>query len=380
MGSPPARIAIDYTSAVTQGGGIGRYTRELVRAVARQDGETDFRLFVAAGREAALPEPPGPNFSYCLAPLNAEWFARLWHRARLPLPIETWTGPIDLLHAPDFTLPPVRRGVRTLLTVHDLSFIRAPEAAAPGLRAYLNRVVPRSVQRADHILADSEATRRDLMELYGTPGEKISVLYSGVDEHFKPVRDAEALRRVRTKYGIGEAPYIFSLGTVQPRKNYARLAEALHRLDRPDLKLVIAGGKGWLEDPLYAQIEALGLGDRVQFIGFAADEDLPALYSAAQVFAFPSLYEGFGLPPLEAMACGVPVVASRASSVPEVVGEAGVLIDPLDVDDLAGALARALADEALRAELTRRGLEQARRFSWAESARQLREHYARLLG
>jgi len=154
----------------------------------------------------------------------------------------------------------------------------------------------------------------------------------------------------------------------------------LHRLDRPDLKLVIAGGKGWLEDPLYAQIEALGLGDRVQFIGFAADEDLPALYSAAQVFAFPSLYEGFGLPPLEAMACGVPVVASRASSVPEVVGEAGLLIDPLDVDDLAGALARALDDEALRAELTRRGLEQARRFSWAESARQLREHYARLLG
>lgn len=380
MSSPPATIAIDYTSAVTQGAGIGRYTRELVRAVARQDRATDFRLFVAGGRGAALPEPPGPNFSYRPARLNAEWFARLWHRARLPLPVETWTGPVNLLHAPDFTLPPVRRGTRTLLTVHDLSFIRTPETAAPGLRAYLNRVVPRSVQRADHILADSEATRRDLIELYGTPADSVSVLYSGVDERFEPVRDDASLRRVREAYGIGDGPYIFSLGTVQPRKNYARLAEALHRLDRPELKLVIAGGKGWLQDPLYEQIESLRLGDLVQFIGFAADEDLPALYSAARVFAFPSLYEGFGLPPLEAMACGVPVVASSASSVPEVVGEAGLLVDPLDVDDLAGALARALDDEALRADLTRRGLEQARRFSWAESARQLREHYNRLLG
>lgn len=377
MSRQPA-IAIDYTPAVEQGGGIGRYIRELVRALARLDEATDYRLFVA-GDGASLPAPPGENFTYAPAGLSSEWLARLWHRARLRLPIERWTGPIGLLHAPDFTLPPVRKGTRALLTVHDLSFVRAPETAVLGLRAYLNRVVPRSVRRADHILADSEATKQDLIDLYNTPAEKISVLYSGVDAQFKPVEDAAELRRVRDKYNIGGGPYIFSVGTVQPRKNYGRLAEALHRLDRPDLSLVIAGGKGWLDDPLYEQIEALGLRDRVIFTGFAADEDLPALYSAARVFAFPSVYEGFGLPPLEAMACGVPVVSSEASSLPEVVGEAGLLVDPLDVDALAGALERALDDEALRADLCARGVARAARFSWDESARQLRAHYDNLL-
>jgi glycosyltransferase involved in cell wall biosynthesis len=185
---------------------------------------------------------------------------------------------------------------------------------------------------------------------------------------------------VRARYGLGEGPFILSVGTVQPRKNYGRLVEAFHRLDESDLTLAIAGGKGWLDDPLYRQIEALGLGERVRLLGFVDDADLPALYSAARVFAFPSLYEGFGLPPLEAMACGVPVVASRASSLPEVIGEAGLLVDPLDVEALASALRRALEDEDLRHTLISRGLAQARRFSWAESAQQLRGHYTRLLG
>jgi glycosyltransferase involved in cell wall biosynthesis len=375
----PSTVAIDYTSALAQGGGIGRYTRELVRALAAQDVRTDYRLFVALRRRDALPDTPGVNFTWAAARLDPAWFARLWHRLRVPLRIERWTGPVDLLHAPDFTLPPVEPDTRTLLTVHDLSFVRAPEAAAPGLRAYLNRVVPRSVRRADHILVDSDATRRDLIDLYGTPGEKVSVVYSGVDARFGPVEDAGAIRAVRAKYGIGDGPFILSVGTVQPRKNYARLAEALHRLDRPDLPLVIAGGKGWLEDDLYARIDALGLGGRVRFIGFVDDDDLPALYSTARVFAFPSLYEGFGLPPLEAMACGTPVVASNVSSVPEVVGEAGLLVDPLDVDALAGALARALDDEGLRASLIEQGRERAGEFTWDQTASAVRRQYDALL-
>ena len=375
----PAPVAIDYTAALTQGAGIGRYTRELVRALAALDSATDYRLFTASTPSTELPPLPGGNFAWRRAPFTDAWLARLWHRARLPIPIETWTGDIGLLHAPDFTLPPVRRGTRTLLTVHDLSFVRAPEAADPGLRAYLNRVVPRSVARADHVLADSEATRQDLIALYGTPPEKISVLHAGVDSRFQPVTDPAALDAVRTRYGIGPAPYVFSLGTVQPRKNYARLAEAFAQLGRPDLRLVIAGGKGWLDDPLYAQIDALGLADRVIFTGFAADDDLPALYSAAEVFAFPSLYEGFGLPPLEAMACGTPVVSSASSSLPEVVGEAGLLVDPTDVGALAEALARVLDDAGLRAELVQKGRTQARRFTWERAARELHAHYARLL-
>ncbi len=379
MSQPHPAIAIDYTSALSQSGGIGRYTRELVRALARLDDQTDYRLFAAGQQAGNLPAPPGPNFSWKPARLNTGWLARVWHRARLPLPIEWWTGPVDVLHAPDFTLPPTSKDTRTLLTVHDLSFVRAPETAAPGLRAYLNRVVPRSVRRVDHVLADSEATRQDLIALYGTAPDKISVLYSGVDARFAPVEDAAVLRAVRARYGIGEGAYLFSVGTVQPRKNYGRLAEALHRLDYPDLTLVIAGGKGWLDDALYRQINALGLGNRVKFIGFAADDDLPALYSAATAFAYPALYEGFGLPPLEAMACGVPMVTSNVSSLPEVAGDAALLIDPLDVDALAEALQRILTDDTLRREMIRKGRAQAARFTWEAAARQLRRHYIDLL-
>jgi glycosyltransferase involved in cell wall biosynthesis len=304
--------------------------------------------------------------------------ARVWHRAGLPLPIERWTGPIRLLHAPDFVLPPTHKGVRTILTVHDLSFVRVPESAPERLREYLNQVVPRSVRRADLILADSQATRQDLIAIYHTPPEKVSVLYSGVDDRFYPIEDSTHLSKVRARYGIG-GPYIFSVGTVQPRKNYGRLVEAFHRLNQRDLKLVIAGGKGWLDDPLMRQVEALGLSERVRFLGFVPDDDLPALYSGAWVFAFPSLYEGFGLPPLEAMACGVPVVASNTSSMPEVVADAGLLVDPLDVDALTDALRRALDDQALRIRLINRGQLRVQAFSWDKAARQLREHYTALL-
>jgi glycosyltransferase involved in cell wall biosynthesis len=372
-------IAIDYTAALEQGGGIGRYTRELVAALAALDDQTEYRLFVAGGRLRKLPDPPGPNFTWATTRLSSAWLARAWHRARMPLSVERWTGPIALLHAPDFTLPPTQRLTRTLLTVHDLSFVRAPDTADPGLREYLSEVVPRSIKRADHILADSESTRQDVIELYRTPPRKISVLYSGVSDRFYPILDEGVRQGVRERYQIGKGPYIFSVGTVQPRKNYGRLVEALHRLERPGLKLVIAGGKGWLDDPLYRQIEALGMSEQVQFLGFAADDDLPALYSAAEVFAFPSLYEGFGLPPLEAMACGVPVVASNTSSLPEVVANAGLTVDPTDVEALADALRRLLDDHGLRNTLINRGQLRVQGFSWTASARVLRQRYRLLL-
>ncbi len=371
-------VAIDYTAALQQSGGIGRYVRELVAALARLDRESPYRLFAAGQAPGDLPPAPGPNFTWRASRISPTWFARLWHRVQLPLPVEWWTGPVGLLHAPDFTLPPVRRGTRTLLTVHDLSFVRAPETAPASLRAYLNHVVPRSVAHADHVLADSEATRQDLIALYNTPPGKISVLYSGVSEHFRPITDAAALDAVRLRCGIGAGPFILSVGTVQPRKNYLRLVEALHHLGRPDLKLVIAGGRGWLDDPLYARIDTLGLRDRVIFTGFVPDSDLPALYSAARVFAFPSLYEGFGLPILEAMACETPAVVSTASSLPEVAGDAALLVDPTDVDSLTHAITRLLDDEALRADLAARGRERAAAFTWEKAARQLLDHYLTL--
>ncbi len=372
-------IAIDYTAALAQGGGIGRYTRELIAALAAEDSQTPYLLFVAGQKVDRLPTSPGPNFNWKPARLSTEWFARLWHRVRVPIPIEWWTGPIALLHAPDFTLPPVRRDTRTVLTVHDLSFIRSPETATPGLRAYLDAVVPRSVARADLVLADSAATGQDLIELYRTPAGKIRVLYSGVESRFARVEDQAILHAVRERYKLGDGPYILSVGTVQPRKNYERLVEAFSRLKYADIKLVIAGGKGWLDDPLYRCIDALKLRDQVVITGFVDDADLPALYSGARAFAFPSLYEGFGLPPLEAMACGVPVVSSNTSSLPEVVGDAALCVNPRSVDELEEALRLAIEDEPVRNTLIEKGYGRARQFTWVAAAHQLRKLYEELL-
>ncbi len=182
-------IGIDYTAAYEQGAGIGRYVRELVRALAAQDNVTPCRLFVAGAQPSSLVPPPGPNFSWRPTRITPLWFARLWHRARVPLPVEVFTGRVALFHATDFTLPPTLPGTQTLLTIHDLSFVRAPETTTPVLKAYLDVVVPRSVQRAAHVLADSQATKNDLIELYGTAPEKVTVLVGGVDAHFKPVPD-----------------------------------------------------------------------------------------------------------------------------------------------------------------------------------------------
>jgi glycosyltransferase involved in cell wall biosynthesis len=243
------------------------------------------------------------------------------------------------------------------------------------LRAYLNKVVPRSVARADHVIADSAATRDDLVAHYGTPPEKISVLYSGVSRVFQPVRDPAVLAAVRERYGLRSGPFVLGVGTIQPRKNYARLIQALARQPDPELSLVIAGGKGWLYDAIFAEVERCGLQGRVIFPGFVADEDLPALYSAARVYAYPSTYEGFGLPLLEAYACGTPVVTSTAACLPEVAGDAALLVPPTDVDALAAALHQAASDEALRARLIARGFERVKAFTWERSARQLLEIY-----
>lgn len=373
-------IAIDYTPAYEQGGGIGRYVREMVAALSLQDTEASYCLFVAGASTARLPAPISANFDWRPTRISPRWLARIWYRARIPLFVEAFTGSLDLYHATDFVLPPTRPKTRTLLTVHDLSFVRVPEAASPKLKAYLDVVVPRSIQRADCVLADSQATKDDLVELYRTVPEKIIVLLSGVDARFRPVSD-DALRQVREKYGLGDARYVLSVGTVQPRKNYVRLIQSVSRLRRQgyDLHLVIAGGRGWLEDPIYAAINSEKMQDYVHLVGFAEESDLPALYTAAECFAFPSLYEGFGLPILEAMGCGTPVVTSNISSLPEVAGDAALIVDPYNVDHLTDALRQLVDNTALRQSLIVKGRQRARTFTWEKSAQQLRQIYTDLL-
>lgn len=375
------RIGIDYTAAARQGAGIGRYTRDIVRALARLDADSRYVLLSAergAPRRAADLAWP-PNFSVRSLPLTDRHLAILWQRLRLPIPVEVATGRLDLFHSPDFVLPPVLRA-RTALTVHDLSFLRLPECSSPPLLEYLMRSVPPSVARADIILADSESTRRDVVELLGIPEGRVQVVYAGVEERFGRSVEPDAAEAALRRHGV-RRPYILALGTLQPRKNYPTLIRAYDRLRREhgvDHQLVIGGGEGWLYEDIYATIGALGLHDDVKVTGFVEDADLPALYRGADLFAFPSLYEGFGIPVLEAMASGTPVVTSDASSLPEVAGDAALLVSPTDVDGLAHAMWRLIDDRGLVAELVRRGRDRAARFTWEAAARSLLAVYASL--
>jgi glycosyltransferase involved in cell wall biosynthesis len=359
---------------------------ELFKALRGVCAERGIRLLLALarGRRTILRTP---NFRIKSATISDVWLARLWHRLRLPLAVETLAGTQDLFHATDFVLPPTSRRSRTLLTVHDLSFIRDPDSATPQLRRYLNTVVPQSVARAHHVLADSLATKDDLIELYNTPSDKITVLYSGVDFRFAPEKQRGEEERIRQRYKLGHQPFILSLGTLQPRKNYGRLISAFGRVadvsrwidGKPVFhNLVIVGKQGWLFDSIKADVARLGIRTRVIFPGYADDQDLPALYRAADLFVFPSLYEGFGLPPLEAMACGTPVVTSNVSSLPEVVGDAGLTVDPTDIYALADTMGRALQDTYLRQQMIERGLARAAEFTWLRAARQLLQVYQQI--
>ncbi len=370
------RIAIDYTSAARQRAGIGRYTRSLIHALAQADSTNQYALYVPRdARELDDARAFSKNFRIARAPLSERLMVALWQRAQLPLPVELVTGGCDIFYSPDFVLPPTRAR-KKFLTVHDLSFKRVPETAVPNLKWYLEGAVPRAVARADLILADSNATRNDLIELFHAPAPRVQTLYSGYDARFQPIREERELERVRTTYELHK-PFILHVGTIEPRKNLARLIQAFGQLpQRREIELVIAGGRGWMYDEIYAAPEKFGVSASVHFIGFIPDADLPALYSLAELVAYPSLYEGFGLPVLEAMACGAAVVTANNSSLPEVAGDAALLIDARDVDALAWAMQRFLDDTTWRRIMQQKGLAQAKKFSWQKSAEQLRAAFA----
>ncbi|MGE3270865.1 MAG: glycosyltransferase family 4 protein [Chloroflexota bacterium] len=378
----PLRIAIDYTSAVNQNAGIGRFVRSLVQSVVKQDTTDSFLLMHATPNPGRVPTyPPGANVTRRVLRVNERWMNILWHRLQVPLPADWLTGPVDLFHSPDFVLPPVR-AARSILTVHDLAFLLYPECADASLRAYLERTVPRSVQRADYVVADSENTRNDVVCLLGVPPERVTVVPGGVDPSFKPVTDPARLAQFRQSIGLDETtPYILFVGVIEPRKNLVGLIEAFNVLKgrRPlPHKLVVVGRRGWLSESTMERAERSPYSSDIIFPGFIPDEELATLYSAAETFAFPSHYEGFGLPVLEAMACGVPVVASRASSLPEVVGDAGMQVDPDDTERLASALELLALNPEMRSDFSARGLERAATFSWDAAAQVMLDVYRRV--
>jgi glycosyltransferase involved in cell wall biosynthesis len=388
----PIRIALDYTTGIYPGAGVARYTRSLVRALAAIDDRNEYRLFYAA---RGLPKPTPEtaqaarqfqahrNFRPVAVPFSVRQMFAVWQRLRLPVPVDLFTGRCDVVHSPDFVSPPHRAGA-DVITVHDLSFLVVPECAEPKLAAFLGKTVPRAVERADAIVAVSNQTKRDLVSLLGVPEEKVTVAYNGVDSRFRPVRgeehaaEREALRR---KMGLPER-FVLHVGTLEPRKNLARLVQSYAKVAAGrDITLVLAGRKGWLYEPVLRAAEAANAqGAQVVFVDYVYDDDLPLLYNMAEVFAYPSVYEGFGLPAAEAMACGMPTLVSQDGALAEVVGEAAVKVDAQSVESIAEGLARLLDDADLRARLSEAGPGQVAQFTWEEAARRVLEIYERLGG
>ena len=348
--------------------GTENYALNLIRALCRDESVTLPRQFRLYFRDPPVPHllPTGDHIERCIIP-----FPRLWTHLRLSW--EMARRPPDLLFVPAHVLPPIRPR-HTLVTVHDLGYLHYPQAHRPLDRLYLDLSTRWNARIASRVLADSQVTKADLIRAYGTPAGKITVVYPGRDENLRRVENPAEIAAVRAKYGIG-GNYILYVGTLHPRKNLKRLIKAFGLLNSEfgtrDVQVVIAGQKGWLYDDIFALGRTLGLADRVIFTGYIAGADLPALLSGARLFAFPSLYEGFGFPVLEAMSCGVPVVCTDTSSLPEVAGDAALMIDPLDTAALAEAMARLLTDEPLRAELIGRGYARAGRFTWQRAARQV---------
>jgi len=360
-------IYLDVSAAVHHRAGLGRYAESLAHGLAALIPD-QLALFYNAeqGIEplAGLAGLPASTVALGYKP----WRMLVWAGQLARIGFNRLTPGATLFHATEHLLLSLR-DVPTVLTVHDLIFRHLPQHHKPLNRWYLNLTLPLYCRRATHIIAVSAQTRRDLSAAYRLPAEKITVIHEAADPCFCP-QPPETVAAARARYRLPER-YLLFVGTIEPRKNLGRLLQAFERLHEARLTdaLVIVGQRGWLYDDFFAALENSPARQAVIFPGFVPDADLPAVYAGAQALAFPSLFEGFGLPVLEAMACGTPVVCSNTSSLPEVAGEAALLVDPTDVDALADALTRVLRDDALRRELWQKGWAQVQHFTWQETAR-----------
>jgi len=369
-------IYLDVSAAVHRRAGLGRYAESLARALAPLlPGELALFYNREAGIEplAGVEHLPARTVALGYKP----WRMLVWAGQLGRVGFNRLLPGATLFHATEHLLLPLR-GLPTVLTIHDLIFRHLPEHHKPLNRWYLNATLPLYCRRASHLIAVSEQTKRDLVALYHLPPEQITVIYEAAAPHFAPQPPA-TVAAVRARYGLPER-YVLFVGTLEPRKNLIRLLAAFERLHAEQLTeaLVIVGKKGWLYEDFFAALERSPARPAVLFPGFVPDADLPAFYSGAQVLAFPSLYEGFGLPLLEALGCGTPVVCSNVSSLPELAGDAALLVDPTDVEALTAALRRVLTGADLRADLRERGLRRAAQFSWARAAQETLALYQRV--
>jgi glycosyltransferase involved in cell wall biosynthesis len=365
--------------------GLSRHICELLLRVPVVEPRWHFTAFVGNGRvpHSFLSAKPGNlRLSASHLPTSKPPVRIMWEQAALP--IATMRERLDLLHCPVNVRPVLFCACPVVVTVHDLIFLLYPRNFHPAKRLYLTVATGHSVRRAARVIAVSEATRKDLIRLLGVKPERVVTVYNGVGEQFRPL-DEDVLGEFAARQGI-KGRVVLYVGTLEPRKNLIMLIRAFRRLtDNPaleDVTLLIVGSKGWYYDEIFAAADQSGLVEsgRVRFLGRVPEEHLPLWYNISSAFVYPSKYEGFGLPALEAMACGTPVIASNTSSLPEVLGEAGILLDPDDVGAWAQAMERVLVDEPLARQMRHKGLRQAGKFSWQRTAQHTAAVYRQVLG
>jgi glycosyltransferase involved in cell wall biosynthesis len=372
------RIAVDIRTITPTRSGVGNYVMNLLEGIRWVSPHQELFL---VGQEQNLEAlgwelPPGQRHLTRLSH-ESHPLGDLWEHFWLPRILNR--NQVDMFHGPATLIPLTQGRYGSVVTVHDLVAFVCPDTVPYKYAVYMRWLLRRVAERADRIICVSENTKQDLVRVLGVDPGRISVVYLAAPAAFQPFKDTARLEWVRRRYGL-TGPYIYHVGNIEPRKNLVRLVKAYlllrRRLSRR-VRLVISGQKGWLTGLLFRELSGLELGDDVVFTGYVPRADLPLLMSAAEMFVFPSLYEGFGLPALEAMCCGTPVVTSNISSLPEIVGQSAVLVDPLDEEAIAGGMQRVLEDGELRRRLEREGLARARLFSWERTALQTLEVYRR---
>ncbi len=366
------RIAIDAHSVGAKLGGNESYAVNLIEALAQIDSVNNYTIYVTTDEAR---DRFGRRWS------NFKVRSTLPHTPLIRIPLtlsaELRKNPVDVLHV-QFTAPPFCP-CPVVVSIHDLSFEHLPQTFNRRSRTQLRLTVRHSARRAARILSLSEHTRRNIVETYGIDAERVKAIPLAAPDHFAPVTDTSELQRVRHTYGI-DGEYILSVGSIQPRKNLGRLIKAFASLRSNNTadtlpKLVLVGKCAWLYDETLRAIDEAGVRDAVILTGYVPETELPALYSGAICFVYPSYFEGFGLPPLEAMKCGAPVIVGNKTSLPEVVGDAALTVDPFDVDAIAAALKRLLNNSELRQQLSLKGQQRANTFDWQETARKTLKVY-----
>ena len=351
------KIGIDVQTTLGQKSGFGFFVKNLVKNLEIVDRENEY-VEIAPQTETDFTTPQ--RF--------------IWDQ--FSFPGKAIKAKVDILHQPCFSAPIFYKG-KVILTIHDLVSHYFPQNMPTGSRLYFSKWMPLTYGKASKIIAISENTKKDIVSLLRIPEDKIVVIHSAVGEEFKPIKDQDTINVVKAKYKTGEK-FILDVGTLEPRKNLPFLVKAYHealKSGKINHNLVLTGKKGWYYESLFDLIKELKLEDKVILPGYVSDEDLPVLYNAADLFCFPSLYEGFGFPPLEALSCGTPVIAADNSSIPEVVGTAGILLPILDEKVWAENITKVLTDKELHRKLSESGLEQAKKFSWAKTARETAKVY-----